>query len=131
MPISARPLPMSGAPAGEAPSAGQAVPIPDGRERPAGAGLRDLINRRSFLRSAFGGSIGLAAALAWPMRLTAGSAGAPGPGSGGAAAAKAATRKTQPESTRRMAALLEKITSEADPLRNPFRNGEQAAILGA
>ena len=49
-----------------------------------------------------------------------------------AAAAKAATgvaRARQPESTRRMAALLEKITREADPLRNPFRNVEQVAIL--
>jgi hypothetical protein len=30
-----------------------------------------------------------------------------------------------------MAALLEKITSAADPLKNPFRNKEQAAVLSA
>ncbi len=87
-----------------------------------------MINRRSFLRSAFGGSIGLAAAMAWPMRLSSGSSSAP---ESGAATAKAAARRVQPESTRKMAALLEKITREADPLRNPFRNREQVSILSA
>src|ERR1022692_2673665 len=101
-------------------------PVPNGPARQAAAGLRDIIDRRSFLRSAFGGSLGLAASLAWPVRLTAGL----GSGGSGPAAAKAAG-SAQPESNRKMAALLEKITREADPLKNPFRNKEQAAILSA
>src|ERR1017187_5419838 len=67
-----------------------------------------------------------ASSLAWPGRLTAGL----GSGGSGPAAAKAAG-SAQPESNRKMAALLEKITREADPLKNPFRNKEQAAILSA
>jgi FG-GAP-like repeat/ASPIC and UnbV len=74
------------------------------------------IGRRAFVWSAVRGSLGLAAALTLPSRVFA----------QGAPAAKAFQ---QPESTRRMAALLAKITREADPLRNPFRNAEQAALL--
>ncbi len=130
MATTARPSPPSGEPAGEPASAAGAA-----SELPSMAGLREIIDRRSFLRSAFGGSIGLAASLAWPLNLAAGAAGAAASGLGGSAAAGAqgagpsASRKPQPESNRKMAELLAKITREADPLRNPFRNREQAAIL--
>jgi hypothetical protein len=97
----------------------------------AAAIAREIIGRRSFLRTAIGGSLGLAASLAWPMKL----AGAAGPDGGGAPVVRtggaAGTRRVQPESNRKMAALLERITREADPLRNPFRNAEQVAILSA
>jgi hypothetical protein len=75
------------------------------------------LSRRAFLRRAVGGSLGLAVSLGCPAAFA-------GTASGTAA-------KAQPESNRRMAALLERITGEADPLRNPFRNREQVAILGA
>jgi hypothetical protein len=82
-----------------------------------------IVDRRSFLRSALGGSLGLAASLTWPARLMADAAGgtqpAPLPG------------KFHPESTRRMAALLAKITREGDPLKNPYRNSAQVALLQA
>jgi hypothetical protein len=89
-----------------------------------------FVDRRAFLRSALGGSLGLAASLAWPLRLAAGSAAEPGlvPG---AAAVPGAKAFLQPESTRRMAALLAKITRDADPLKNPYRNAAQAALLQA
>ena len=105
------------------------------RARPAGpskAAARKIIDRRSFLRSAFGGSVGLAASFAWPLSLAALAAAPAEPASGGAGGAGAAAggpRKPQPESNRKMAELLAKITREADPMRNPFRNREQAAIL--
>jgi len=79
------------------------------------------IGRRAFVWSAVRGSLGLAAALAIPSRIFA--QGASG------AAAPATKAFQQPESTRRMVALLAKITREADPMRNPFRNAEQAALL--
>ena len=108
--------------AAPAPGAG---PAPRGPAGPPDARLRGIIDRRSFLRSAFGGSLGLAAALSWPLRLTAGLGAGPGPAAAGSGTS------TQSESNRRMAALLEKITREADPLKNPFRNREQVAILSA
>jgi hypothetical protein len=79
------------------------------------------IGRRAFVWSAVRGSLGLAAALAIPSRIFA--QGASG------AAAPATKAFQQPESTRRMVALLAKITREADPMRNPFRNAEQAGLL--
>jgi hypothetical protein len=78
------------------------------------------LDRRSFIRSMLGGSLGLAAACAWPLGLIAGAT---------PAVAAPAAGATQPESNRRMAALLAKITREADPLKNPFRNAAQVAIL--
>jgi hypothetical protein len=80
------------------------------------------MGRRAFVRSAVWGSTGVAAALSLPLGLMAQLA-APAP------ASPASGRPQQPESTRRMAALLAKITREADPLRNPFRNAEQVALL--
>ncbi len=104
----------------------------EGGSPAAGRDLQELIGRRLFLRAALGGSMGLAAALALPTRLFGGNSSAEA-GAGdavtGAAKAAVAPGSGQAESNRRMAALLEKITSEADPLRNPFRNREQAALL--
>jgi len=80
------------------------------------------LDRRTFLRAALGGSLGFAAAWAFPLGLMAGQ-GAP------VAAPLVGTGKGQPESNRRMAALLAKITREADPLKNPFRNGAQVGLL--
>jgi hypothetical protein len=80
-------------------------------------------DRRSFIRSAVAGSLGLAAAsLSLPLRLVAGTFADP-------KAVPAAAMKPQPESTRRMVALLAKITREADPLKNPYRNAAAAASL--
>jgi FG-GAP-like repeat/ASPIC and UnbV len=77
------------------------------------------IGRRDFMQLTLQGSLALAFGAAWPARLMAAAASiapdAPAPG--------------QAESTRRMAALLEKITREADPLRNPFRSAEQVVLL--
>ena len=47
------------------------------------------------------------------------------------AARIAAALLKEPESTRRMAALLQQITRDADPMRNPFRATEQVALLRA
>jgi len=74
------------------------------------------------VRSAVWTSLGLAAGASLPFRVSAQAAARP---AGGAPA------RPQPESTRRMAALLAKITREADPLRNPYRNREQVALLQA
>jgi len=84
------------------------------------------LDRRAFVRSAMWTSLGLAAGAALPFRLSGQSA--PGPAAG--APARVPSRP-QPESNRRMAALLAKITREADPLRNPYRNHEQVALLRA
>ena len=71
MAIPARPSMPSGAPVNEgAPAAGAA--FPQGHATPAGEVDRGPIDRRAFVRSALGGSLGLAAALAWPARLMAG-----------------------------------------------------------
>jgi hypothetical protein len=78
-------------------------------------------DRRAFLRSAIGGSLTLALASAWPVHLLASVSTEP----------KTAQGNPQAESTRRMAALLRRITSEADPMRNAFRNGERVALLRA
>jgi hypothetical protein len=83
------------------------------------------IGRRAFVWSALRGSLGLAAGLSLPSRILAQAAKATATGT----APSGAGAPLQPESTRRMAALLAKITREADPLRNPFRNAEQAALL--
>ena len=80
------------------------------------------LDRRAFLRSAIAGSLGMAAAWALPLRLMAGAEGA-------GSAANAGKAGAQPDSNRRMAALLAKITREADPLNNPFRNHEQVGLL--
>ena len=45
------------------------------------------------------------------------------------AARIAAALLKEPESTRRMAALLQQIIRDADPMRNPFRSTEQVALL--
>jgi len=117
------------------------LPTDSSRDGPAGAapGEQGLgapladgvpgIGRRAFVWSALRGSLGLAAGFALPARLLAQAAGAPGAKPPGDAPVGARFR--QPESTRRMAALLAKITREADPLRNPFRNAEQVALLRA
>jgi hypothetical protein len=104
-----------------------------GGAQASGGTLRDEIGRRAFVRSALGGSLGLAAAMSWPARLMAGSAKTADAASAApaAGAARAAAGKVQPESTRRMVALLAKITREADPLRNPFRNAAQVPLLRA
>jgi hypothetical protein len=79
------------------------------------------IGRRAFVWSAIRGSLGLAAGLTLPARILAQAT--------AALAAVPGAPIQQPESTRRMAALLAKITREADPMRNPFRNAEQASLL--
>jgi len=71
----------------------------------------------------------VAAALGRPGRLLAETAKTAEGGAAGSAAAPAVF--AQPESTRRMAALLAQITRDADPMRNPFRNAEQVALLRA
>ena len=93
---------------------------PPGAPEPDGAGM----DRRAFVWSAIRGSLGLAAGLGLPAGMLAQALKAQG-------TAPAAPRRafTQPESTRKMVALLAKITREADPLRNPFRNTEQAELL--
>jgi hypothetical protein len=89
------------------------------------------------MRSTFWASLGLSAGMLWPGRLLAGLAKNPEFCAPGAvptpeqAARTAAAILRQPASTRRMVALLQKITDEADPLRNPFRNTEQSALLRA
>jgi len=82
-------------------------------------GRRRFLDRRAFLQSALTGTVALLAAAAVPPVLRAAPPAAPGPAAG----------FVQPGSTQRMAALLAKITREADPLRNPFRNAAQAARL--
>ena len=44
-------------------------------------------------------------------------------------AKNAAALLKEPESTRKMAALLQQIIRDADPMRNPFRSVEQVALL--
>jgi hypothetical protein len=83
------------------------------------------MGRRAFVWSAVRGSLGLAA-LGLPIRLLAQAVKVPQGTSDGIPAAGGFQ---QPESTRRMVARLAKITREADPLRNPFRNAEQASAL--
>jgi hypothetical protein len=78
------------------------------------------MGRRAFVWTAVRGSLGFAAGLGMSGRLFSQAA---------KTAVPAGAGFTQPESTRKMAALLAKITREADPLRNPFRNAEQAALL--
>jgi hypothetical protein len=127
MPLMANPLRPSSASSNAAPAAG-AGPFAGDGARPTREHAREIIDRRSFLRTALGGSLGLAAGLSWPARLSAGFD--PGPAAAAAPIDGArAARVVQPESNRKMAALLEKITREADPLKNPFRNKEQVAIL--
>jgi hypothetical protein len=75
------------------------------------------VDRRAFMRSAIGGSLALAVAAAWPVRLLAEIPTAPATG--------------QADSTRRMAALLRKITQQGDPMKNAFRNGERVVLLRA
>jgi hypothetical protein len=75
------------------------------------------IGRRGFVRSAIRGSLALASAMVWPVRLLAGISSPTEPVPG------------QPESNRRMAALLRKITLDADPMKNGWRNAERAALL--
>lgn len=105
----------------------------DGAQAAAGEGLasrealRDTIGRRSFLKTALGGTMGLAASFGWPSRLFADGADVGPPTV--VLPSLGPKLKPQPESNRKMAALLEKITSAADPLKNPFRNREQAAVL--
>ena len=77
------------------------------------------LDRRAFLRTALCGSLGAAAAWSWPLGAIAASADAP----------SKAVPVGQPESNRRMAALLAKITREANPLKNPFRNKAQVGVL--
>jgi hypothetical protein len=80
------------------------------------------IGRRDFMQWTLQGSLALAFGTAWTTRIMAAVAAIP-PG--------ASSLPGQAESTRRMAALLEKITREADPLRNPFRSAEQVRLLRA
>jgi VCBS repeat protein/ASPIC/UnbV protein len=80
----------------------------------------DGMGRRAFVWTAVRSSLGFAAGLGMSGRLLAQASRPPAPGDKGF---------PQPESTRKMAALLAKITREADPLKNPFRNAEQAALL--
>jgi len=47
------------------------------------------------------------------------------------AARRAAALQREPASTQRMAALLQQITRDADPLRNPYRSIEQLPLLRA
>jgi FG-GAP-like repeat/ASPIC and UnbV len=102
-----------------------ANPPPSGPLAARDPGRRHELDRRAFLQQALGGSLALAAVMAWPLRL----AGAPA--APAAAPALGSLKGGQPESTRRMAELLAKITREADPLKNPFRNGAQVGLLRA
>jgi hypothetical protein len=77
------------------------------------------VDRRAFVRSTIGGSLALALAAAWPVRLLAGI-------STGSVAVPPAR---QADSTRRMAALLQQITRNANPMLNAFRNTERLALL--
>ncbi len=81
-----------------------------------------MLDRRAFMRSAMWTSLGLAAGASLPIHVAAQAA---------SSLAKGAPARPQPESNRRMAALLEKIRLAADPLRNPYRNHEQVALLRA
>ncbi len=105
-------------------ASGAAAP-PDRRHLPNLSDENQDMGRRAFVWSAIRGSLGLAAfglsarALAQPVKAK--------PDASDAGSAAGGFR--QPESTRKMAARLAKITREADPLRNPFRNGEQASVL--
>jgi VCBS repeat protein/ASPIC/UnbV protein len=83
------------------------------------ASLPTDVGRRAFVRSTIGGSLALALAAAWPIRLLAEI-------STGPAASHAAR---QADSTRRMAELLRRIARDADPMRNAFRNSERLAVL--
>ncbi len=80
----------------------------------------ELQDRRAFMHTAMWTSLGLAAGMALPLRLAAQAAGSP--------AARPSARP-QPDSNRRMAELIRKITREADPLRNAYRNREQVVLL--
>ncbi|HEY1794433.1 MAG TPA: CRTAC1 family protein [Opitutaceae bacterium] len=77
------------------------------------------MGRRAFVRTGMQGALGIAAGFCLPGRLLA------------QAVPAAAAQKVpaQPDSNRRMAELLSKITAEGDPLKNPFRNAEQAQLL--
>jgi hypothetical protein len=83
----------------------------------------DFLDRRAFIRSAALASFGLAAGATLPFRLAA------QPSDEAARGLTGPSPRTQPDSNRRMAELLRKITREADPMRNPFRNHEQLVRL--
>ncbi len=114
-------------PAFSRPAAARAGPPPS-------TAAANAFDRRAFIRS-MGGALGLG--LAWPAHLVGAPARTPEFCAPGAvptpeqAARSAAAALRQPASTRRMVALLQKITRDADPLRNPFRSAEQAALLRA
>ena len=80
----------------------------------------ELQDRRAFMHTAMWTSLGLAAGMALPLRLAAQAAGSP---------AAQPSARPQPDSNRRMAELIRKITREADPLRNAYRNREQVVLL--
>jgi hypothetical protein len=83
------------------------------------------------------GTLALAAGLAGPGQLPAASPRNPEFCMPGAvptpeqAAKIAAAILKEPEGTRRMAALLQQITRDADPMRNPFRSSDQIPLLRA
>src|ERR1035438_10078007 len=101
MEMPARPSPPTEASVRNAASAADMGPVADGPAGPTKDQIREVIDRRSFLKTALGGSLGLAAALSWPARLTAGSAKAFDTVSGAATvqgAGPSAARSAQPAS---------------------------------
>jgi FG-GAP-like repeat/ASPIC and UnbV len=103
--------------------------LPRGADGPASIGPRRRIR---FPRAAWSGWIALLVVLAWPGRLGAAAAKTPEICAPDAAAAtKPVVAVSQPESTRRMAALLAQITHSADPMRNPFRSTERVPLVRA
>jgi VCBS repeat protein/ASPIC/UnbV protein len=96
------------------------MPEPADTLRPD-APQRPRMGRREFMRSSIGASLALALAAAWPTRML-----------GAVAKVTSSTPSGgQAESTRRMAALLQKIRMDADPMQNAFRNTERISLLRA
>jgi hypothetical protein len=88
---------------------------PKGPKTAPGDGVGQM-DRRDFARLSLQGAFLLAIAGPWVGRAA-------------AAAAQPGTQPWRAESTRRMEALLRKITREADPMLNPYRCREQVALL--
>lgn len=79
------------------------------------------VDRREFVRSTLKGMFAVALAAAWPARLM--------PGAEPVAVAPVGTDKF--DGAKRIAALLQRINREGDPMRNAFRNAERAELLRA
>jgi hypothetical protein len=96
-----------------------------------------MILRADGLRLFLRGTAALVVGLVWPVESPAGPPMnlefcMPGGVKTPEQTAKIAAALVQePESTRRMAALLQQIIRDADPMRNPFRSTEQVQLLRA